>query len=25
VRNLLTGFLEKEVRKMELMGVEWLA
>jgi LysR family nitrogen assimilation transcriptional regulator len=25
VRNLLTEFLEKEVRKMELMGVEWLA
>jgi LysR family nitrogen assimilation transcriptional regulator len=25
VRNLLTEFLEKEVRKMGLMGVEWLA
>jgi LysR family transcriptional regulator, nitrogen assimilation regulatory protein len=24
VRNLLTEFLEKEVRKMGLMGVEWL-
>jgi LysR family nitrogen assimilation transcriptional regulator len=25
MRNLVTEFLEKEVRKMGLMGVEWLA